>query len=355
MATSPNYGWSEPDNTSLVKDGALAIRTLGNAIDTSLWNNGYGQAGKNKIINGDFSVNQRNFTSIVGNGIGFDRFNCVTSGATATSSAQTFTLGAAPVAGYESKNFLRWTVTTGNDNCRVVQSIESVRTFAGQTATLSFYAKGTNPTTAGNLKVYLTQNFGTGGSPSAGVSTAEQTFVLTGNWTRYSFIFPVSSITGKTLGTNNDDRLEINIGQGTNTSADAWTLDLWGVQLEYGSYASPFQTASGGSIQGELAMCQRYLPVVNAAAILNGYAYGTNTAIYAVPFKVQARVAPTGITTSGNINAHALNVATTVTPTLNIGSVDTASLLASFTITAGQGSRIEMQSGSLILFTGCEL
>ena len=56
MATSTNYGWSEPDNTSLVKDGAQAIRTLGDAIDTSLWNSGYGQAGKNKIINDSFGI-----------------------------------------------------------------------------------------------------------------------------------------------------------------------------------------------------------------------------------------------------------------------------------------------------------
>ena len=36
MATTTNYGWTTPDNTGYVKDGALAIRTLGNAIDTSL-------------------------------------------------------------------------------------------------------------------------------------------------------------------------------------------------------------------------------------------------------------------------------------------------------------------------------
>ncbi len=36
MATTTNYGWTTPDNTDLVKDGALAIRTLGSAIDTSL-------------------------------------------------------------------------------------------------------------------------------------------------------------------------------------------------------------------------------------------------------------------------------------------------------------------------------
>lgn len=36
MANSPYYGWAEPDNTDFVKDGALAMRTLGDAIDTTL-------------------------------------------------------------------------------------------------------------------------------------------------------------------------------------------------------------------------------------------------------------------------------------------------------------------------------
>jgi hypothetical protein len=36
MATTTNFGWETPDDTDLVKDGALAIRTLGSAIDTSL-------------------------------------------------------------------------------------------------------------------------------------------------------------------------------------------------------------------------------------------------------------------------------------------------------------------------------
>jgi hypothetical protein len=36
MATTTNYGWTTPDNTDLVKDGASAIRTLGSSIDTTL-------------------------------------------------------------------------------------------------------------------------------------------------------------------------------------------------------------------------------------------------------------------------------------------------------------------------------
>jgi hypothetical protein len=36
MATTTNFGWVTPDDTSLVKDGAAAIRTLGQSIDTSM-------------------------------------------------------------------------------------------------------------------------------------------------------------------------------------------------------------------------------------------------------------------------------------------------------------------------------
>lgn len=36
MATTTNFGWTTPNDTDLVKDGAAAIRTLGSSIDTSL-------------------------------------------------------------------------------------------------------------------------------------------------------------------------------------------------------------------------------------------------------------------------------------------------------------------------------
>jgi len=36
VASTTNFGWTTPDNTGYVKDGALAIRTLGSAIDTSM-------------------------------------------------------------------------------------------------------------------------------------------------------------------------------------------------------------------------------------------------------------------------------------------------------------------------------
>lgn len=38
MATSPNYAFPEPDDSDFVKDGASAMRDLGDAIDTALYN-----------------------------------------------------------------------------------------------------------------------------------------------------------------------------------------------------------------------------------------------------------------------------------------------------------------------------
>ena len=265
MATTTNYGWSEPDNTSLVKNGAQDIRILGDAIDASVWNVGYGQAGKNKIINGDFSIWQRGTSfSVAGLGDVFtaDRIKCtsVGSGTGSTVSRQTFTPATAPVAGYEGQYFLRYNQTaagSGNAYNYYFMSLEDVRTFAGQTATFSFWAKA-DASRAISLSYY--QNFGSGGSTTVTTTvTASQT--ITTAWVRYSFTTAIPSISGKTIGTSSYLGIFIGVPAGV-----ANTVDLWGLQLEYGSKATPFQTASGGSPQAELAMCQRYYQRFTAAA-----------------------------------------------------------------------------------------
>ena len=58
MATTTNFGWETPDDTDLVKDGAAAIRTLGQSIDTSLMDLEGGTTGqilaKNSATDMDF-------------------------------------------------------------------------------------------------------------------------------------------------------------------------------------------------------------------------------------------------------------------------------------------------------------
>jgi len=303
MASSTNYLWSEPDNTSLVKDGAQAIRTLGDAIDTSLWNSGFGQAGKNKLINGDCTINQRAFTSSTTSGTyGFDRQYFTTSDGTVTYSAQTFTPGTAPVAGYEAKNYARivttaQTLTTAFSRYRSM--LENVRNFAGQTTTYSFWAKAASGTP--KIAIELVQSFGTGGSPSANVNTYIGQVTLSTSWARYSVTVNVPSISGKTIGTTDNTSsmwCEMWVSAGSSFDSRTGTLgiqtntfDIWGLQWEYGAKATPFQTASGGSIQGELAMCQRYYQLndfyIEAYNTIGGVT--GNQALW----KVTTRVAPT--------------------------------------------------------------
>jgi hypothetical protein len=251
-------------------------------------------AGKNKIINGDFGVWQRgtSFTNL--QGFFADRFQTVPSGSVTsmTTSQQTFTPGAAPVAGYEGAFFARNTITTVGalTTLDIQQRVENVRTFAGQTVTLSFWAKGDSSRSS---IVYLTQNFGSGGSSETYTSTP--TLSITTSWVRYSFTLSVASISGKTIGTNH--YLAIGIRQAV---AAGSVLDIWGVQVEAGSVATPFTTATG-TIQGELAACQRYYWRNNwdAQALYGifgqGSATSTTAAVIYSNFPVPMRVKPTAI------------------------------------------------------------
>jgi hypothetical protein len=250
MATTNFYGWSEPDNTSLVKNGAQDIRILGDAIDASVWNIGYGQAGKNKIINGDFGIWQRGTSfTLTNEAYTADRFKTQTD-KTGTISSQTFTAGTAPVAGYESQFYLRSALNAVGSYYILNQPIEDVRTFAGNTVTMSFWARVSSGTVSNAPEII--QNFGSGGSGSVTTTPTGQT--ITTSWQRFSTTVAVPSISGKTIGTSSS--LEIRVLRFV--SAAAATIDIWGVQLEYGSKATPFQTTSGESPQAELAMCQRY-------------------------------------------------------------------------------------------------
>ena len=314
MALSPQYGWAEPDNSSLVKNGAADIRTLGDSIDTSLWNVGYGQAGKNKIINGDFGIWQRGTSFNITGNFSADRWFSQpdVTPTTGTVSQQTFTPGTAPVAGYESAFFLRSSVTTAG-SCTVVshrQRIENVRTFAGNTVTVSLWAKAD---TAGRIIQFpqFQQNFGSGGSAS--VPTYGSNITLTTSWARYTQTFSIPSISGKTIGTSS--YLEFLFQQPIVSGA---TLDIWGVQIEYGSKATPFQLAGGGDPQSELAMCQRYYERVAAGsgaandAIAWGVAGSSTAAVVFFPMKVTKRIFATVIdwsslrtvnyNTSGTVN-----------------------------------------------------
>jgi len=406
MATTTNFGWETPDDTDLVKDGALAMRTLGNAIDASLvdlkggttgqvlsktsntdmdftwvtsddanaiqnaivdakgdlitataadtparlavgsngdtlvadssssvglrWQGNY-SAAKNKLINGDFTINQRAFSSVTATGYTFDRWNANIAGdGTATFTPQTFTSGAAPVAGYEATNFLQ-IATTGQTTTAVrsfaEQRIEDVRTFAGQTITVSFWAKAASGTPS--IAADVIQNFGSGGSTS--VTVAGQKTAITTSWARYSFTFTVASISGKTIGTGSyfSVRLWTSAGSNFNTETNTLgiqtaTIGIWGVQSEVGNVATAFQTATG-TLQGELAACQRYYwrqtqtSGSPTPSVGTGLSEGTTAIIMPIQNPVQMRTAPIVLDYSGLVAYDGTTIFTPTDVTVNAG------------------------------------
>jgi hypothetical protein len=321
-------------------------------------------AGKNKIINGDFSINQRSFTSTTTSGsYSFDRwvqFNGGTTG-TLTITPQTFTLGAAPVTGYEGKNFVQCVTASGasaDTYALFVQKIESVRTLAGQTATISFWAKAASGTP--KIGVELSQSFGSGGSPSAEFQTPVGAVTISNSWARYSFTVAVPSISGKTIGTNNDDSFLVSLwlSAGSNFASRTSSIGLqnatfhiWGVQIEAGSNATAFQTATG-TIQGELAACQRYFEILNTTNQNDwiGDYYNTTTCYAPIFWKVTKRVAPT-LTLPAASSFIVWNAGTALTPssvgtdtlTTNGGSI----YGVTSSRTAGSAGRLRLSSNTI--------
>jgi hypothetical protein len=299
-------------------------------------------AGKNKIINGDFRINQRNVTSTTTNDAYiFDRWSMVGVGGTTTTTSESFTPGTAPVAGYEGNKFIKQVIsgqTLQSQYAAIRQKIEDVRTFANQTVTFSFWAKADSGTPY--LWVEWQQFFGTGGSPSATpVAQLGSTITLNTSWTRYSVTGTIPSISGKTIGTDaNSSALQMLIWTSLGSSIRAYTnatfqnagISVWGVQLESGSTATAFQTATG-TIQGELAACQRYYYQWSAANAFSPFATGftsaTTSANLFKPMPVTMRITPT-ITTTGTATNYAIQngtngrVACNAVPAINQGNPD---------------------------------
>jgi hypothetical protein len=203
---------------------------------------------KNKIINGGFDIWQRGTSFSTNNVYSADRW--IVGFATGSFTQAGFATGGNEIPGYEPRFYGRWTISSNSQNYELTQKIEGVRTFAGQTVTLSFWARISSGTVAFGPRIV--QHFGTGGSPSSLVVTGISSQTVTSSWQRFSYTVLVPSISGKTIGTNNDDSLWISFQI---SNANTGAIDIWGVQLEKGSIATEFEQRH---IADELRLCQRY-------------------------------------------------------------------------------------------------
>jgi hypothetical protein len=184
---------------------------------------------------------------------------------------------------------------TGTGGIGFTQSVETINSipYVGKTVTFSFYARaGANySATSGNLLFILRSGTGTDQNVTVSgftgaASVASGTVQLTTTWQRF---------TGSgTVASSATQLAAIYEMTPTGTAGANDYFEVTGVQLEVGSVATPFKTYAG-TIQGELAACQRYYWRASATAagnVISGLnsAYANNGVVAVIPNPVTMRV-----------------------------------------------------------------
>jgi hypothetical protein len=346
MASTPIYNWPTPDNTDLVKNGALAIRTLGDAIDTTVDTmipetifaakgdllgasandtpavltvgaNGetlvadsststglryQAPVNANPVLNSAFQVWQRGTSVSVAagtNGYTADRWYLNNTGNACTISRQaTGDTTNLPNVQYCAR-VQRNSGQTAVNSITFTNSFETLNSiaFAGKTITFSFYARKGADFSGGTTEALLITGTGTdqnrGASSYTGQTvplTITMTSTISTTWQRF---------TGTaTLATNITELATYFYYTPSGTAGANDYIEITGVQLEVGSVATPFKTYAA-TIQGELAACQRYYWRGGGDDLYQIYGVGifdsTTAAKIAINNPVTMRVAPTSV------------------------------------------------------------
>jgi hypothetical protein len=234
--------------------------SLGNKLDSTTAASTYApivpttQTGfRNRIINGDFRIDQRNNGALKNNSspntalattFGADRW-LVSEQNTGTGFSQRASDGTGA-----DKYYLSISRPSSLNALIIAQRIEAINSYdlAGKTVTLSFRAAILGGYTSLSWKASYantTDSFGSFSSPTkTQIATGNVTVDSSFNSYSATFTVPSEATTG----------IEISF-YNTNSSFDATTLRLSNVQLELGSSATPFEQRPIGT---ELALCQRY-------------------------------------------------------------------------------------------------
>ena len=240
-------------------------------------------AGKNKIINGDMSIDQRasgaaKTISTGGSYVSCDRWQSIMPTSVVATMQQV--TDAPSTFGYsEEVSITTGQTITSTSTGTIWQWIEGYNTqnlawgtSAAKPVTISFWVKSS-----------LTGNHGF----SLNAGTTIWSYCTTYNissantWQYVSITVPGLTSSAPNISTNSGAAIAVNFdlaaGSTFQTTANTWTAGYYqgvsgmvqvtattgathqvtGVQLEAGSVATPFSTATG-TVQGELAACQRY-------------------------------------------------------------------------------------------------
>ena len=278
-------------------------------------------AGKNAIINGAFNVWQRGTSvALAASTAGYtaDRWQVIPGAGSASTISRQSTNDTTnlPFIQYCTR-VQRNAGQTGATQQAMYQSFESATStqFVGRSVTLSFYARaGANfSPTSGTLNAAIysgtgtDQNIGVGGYTGS-VTVASGASNLTTTWTRYT-------VTG-TVGATATELSPYFYWTTVGTAGANDYVEITGIQLEIGSTATAFQTASG-TIGGELALCRYYYrrTTGDATALYElmaplGYAPTVTDIYYPISFDTPMRTTPSSVEYSTLRNSDGVNTPT---------------------------------------------
>ena len=296
----------------------------------------------NAIINGGFDIWQRGTSFTAASVYTADRW-FAGSQTTYTRSRQTSGLTGIQYSMRVQRD-AGSTNTSGGAIYYNLETADSLR-FAGQTVTVSFYAKaGANYSAASNALGFIVYT-GTGTDQrrdqsnafTGEVQVANPTITLTTSWQRFQFTAAI----GATATEINLAIYSLNTGT---AGANDW-YEITGVQLEVGSVATTFKRSNGagGSIQGELAACQRYYYRQYVPVVGNGFGLGmtnaTTAALIKTTYPVTMRTSPTALDQTGTATDYKIRVADGSTPDLStvptFSNANPNEALTTFTVASG--------------------
>lgn len=223
---------------------------------------------QNKIINGSLQVWQRGTSSSTGGYQTADRWTVSLVNGSVTQTQANFILG--EKFGRSNPKFALQVAISGQvgvDSVGLLQQrIEDVRTYADQTVTVIGWAR--RSAGAGNMSIELEQDFGSGGTPSARTFVNCGQVALTGSWAPFAVTGTLASLTGKTIGTNNDSSTRLNFWLSAGSDYDARTgslgiqtitVQFYGIHILPGVHdVSVADYYLEPDLSDEIAKCQRY-------------------------------------------------------------------------------------------------
>jgi hypothetical protein len=292
--------------------------------------------GRNLLHNSRMRVQQRGVGPFTTSGYGADRWDSsAVHGGGGSFSVQIigFTDAQRTLLGDEEAAFVWSNAFTGGsaagDFDIVFQPIEDVRRTANKSVMVSFWAAATSGTP--KLCVELTQNFGSGGSPSAAVTGIGVSAVtLSTVWQRY-VVGPIAvpSIVGKTLGSTANTTFTslnfwlssgatFNASRAGSIGVQAATIGISGIQVEASNYPTPLEKTD---IADDIARCQRFYNTVST------FVGPVASYVTTYSFPVKMRAAPT-------IAGGGAGYATQALDTNNVSHTQTTGATQTLTFTA---------------------